>query len=395
MTKIVVVGDVHEGINFGFNVDPETGISQRCMDLHNNFAKVAKFAVENKAKLFIIVGDLFDRTHVSPTFREMVRLDVIEPLGREGIEAWILAGNHDQPRSMARSTSLDDFRGYSHVRVFRDPKVEMKEFDSGRVGFLLLPYLHPDQIAKMVRERLGQEVPREEVLELGRRMWGEWIKRRMEEVSADFKILLGHYYIEGARVSSISYPALLPGEFSFTKDMIPDETDLAVFGHIHLHQAMEERIVYVGAPERIDWGEREDEKGFIVIDLEKRKWDFVRLPSRQMVKIEVQVEEGDPTEKILKALPLEVSGKMIRLEVTIEEGLRSKVDENKIASRLREAFHYEVRWLESKREKLGLAEFTLDPLLLFSDFVRMNYHGHPKIEEILEEGQKILREVLA
>ncbi|HYS72078.1 MAG TPA: metallophosphoesterase, partial [Thermoplasmata archaeon] len=123
------MGDVHEGLNFDFRIDPETGISERALDLHGNFAKAARWAIDHQAALFCILGDLFDRAHVAPVFREMVRKDVIEPLGAAGIEVWILAGNHDEPRRTARSTSLDDYRGYAHVKVFRSPKVEIREIE--------------------------------------------------------------------------------------------------------------------------------------------------------------------------------------------------------------------------------------------------------------------------
>src|SRR5437867_10009161 len=139
MHEIVCVGDVHEGLSFDFRIDPETGISERALDLHGNFAKAARWAIEHRAALFCILGDLFDRAHVAPVFREMVRRDVIEPLGAAGIEVWILAGNHDQPRRAVRSTSLDDYRGYSHVKVFRNPKMEIREFDGRKIGFILIP----------------------------------------------------------------------------------------------------------------------------------------------------------------------------------------------------------------------------------------------------------------
>ena len=85
MKPIVCVGDVHEGIGFGIRVDPDTGISERALDLHRNFAAAARWAIENRAALFCVLGDLFDRAHVAPTFRELVRKDVIEPLMKAGI----------------------------------------------------------------------------------------------------------------------------------------------------------------------------------------------------------------------------------------------------------------------------------------------------------------------
>ena len=42
MHEIVCVGDVHEGLSFDYRIDPETGISERALDLHGDFAKAAQ-----------------------------------------------------------------------------------------------------------------------------------------------------------------------------------------------------------------------------------------------------------------------------------------------------------------------------------------------------------------
>ena len=291
MHDVVFVGDVHEGISFGIRIDPDTGVSERSMDLHRNFARAAQFAIDNGAKLFVVLGDLFDRTHVAPVFREMVRRDVIEPLGRAGIPVWIVAGNHDQPRAFARSTSLDDFRGYAHVRLFRDPEALVADLGDRRVGFIVLPYLHPEQIVERVR-KMGEDIPpeagREMAYEYARVIWKAWIRNRAAEMrDVPLRVLLGHYYVEGSRVASTTMLETLPGEFSFTRDMIPPEVDLAVLGHIHLHQGVGDRIVYAGAPERIDWGERLDPKGFLTLDATTGAWTFRELPARAMVKVDV------------------------------------------------------------------------------------------------------------
>src|SRR2546426_9417144 len=115
------------------------------MDHHRNFARATRWSIDLGSKLFIVLGDLFDRPNVAPAFRELVRRDVIEPLGAAGIEVWLLAGNHDQPRADARATSLEDYRGYPHVRVFRSPEALVKEIAGPRVGVLIRPYPHPEQ----------------------------------------------------------------------------------------------------------------------------------------------------------------------------------------------------------------------------------------------------------
>jgi len=399
MHEIVCVGDGHEGIAFGFRVDPETGISDRALDLHRNFARAAQWAIDHGSKLFIVLGDLFDRPNVAPVFRELVRRDVIEPLGAAGIEVWLLAGNHDQPRADARSTSLEDYRGYPHVRVFRAPEAVVKEIGGHRVGFLMLPYLHPEQVLANAKGKGIEEVESltiEEAYVVARSLWKGWIEKHAEAMAdAEFRLVLGHYYVEGAKISSSTYLEHIPGEFSFTRDMIPPSVDFAAIRNIHLHQRIWGNVVYTGAPERIDWGERGDPKGFLALSPGAKGWEFIELPAREMSKVEVTVrEDEDPTSTILDALPAEVQDAMVRLEITIPETLRVRVDERRIADRLRDAFHYEVRWIAVDRESVAPSEYTLDPLRLLGDFVDATFGKDPRRDAIRAVGEKILREVL-
>ncbi|UCG70495.1 MAG: metallophosphoesterase [Thermoplasmata archaeon] len=398
MSEIVVVGDIHEGINFGFNIDAETGISRRALDIHSNFMQTAKYAVESKAQLFVILGDMFDRTHVSPTVRELIRRDVIEPLEKEGIEVWILAGNHDQPHGEKKGTSIDDFRGYGNVKVFRKPAVEELEVEGKRFGFVIVPYLHPEQIARLVREKEGTEIGIEQMFILGQRLLKQWIANRVDELETDHKIMFGHYYLEGAKLRETPSPEVLPGEFSFTGDMIPENLDLAVFGHVHLHQAIGSKpeFLYTGAIERIDWGERDDEKGFVVISsLKENLWEFKKLPVRDMVKISLEIAaDEDATRKILDAIPEDVEEKMFRLEIALNEGVRERISESQITEKMKHAFYYDVRWKEMVSEKVGYVEFTMNPYQLLRTFLKTNYGEHPEYERIRKEGEAILNEVL-
>jgi exonuclease SbcD len=396
MHEIVCVGDVHEGLSFDFRIDPDTGVSERALDLHGNFAKAAQWAIEHEASLFCVLGDLFDRTHVAPVFRELVRRDVIEPLGKAGIEVWILAGNHDQPRRAARSTSLDDFRGYAHVRIFREPKAETRVIDGRTIGFLLLPYLHPEEIVEQIREKIGKDIPREEAFEAARRTWKGWIEHRAEELTgADLRILFGHFEFQGARYASTTPPEVVPHDFTFTRDMLPASVDLAVFGHIHMHQALFDKVVYTGAPERIDWGERRDPKGFVALRPDG-SWSFVELPARPMEKVDVTVAMGDDvTRRVLETLPNEIAGKLVRIEVHLPDELRSSLDEKRLESRLQDAFHYELRLVSTERARITTDEFTMDPTRLLAEFVDKNFDGHPRKDAIKAAAQRLLKEALA
>ena len=395
MADVVCVGDVHEGISFGFLMDPETGVSARALDLHRNFVTAANWAIDHRAKLFCVLGDLFDRTHVAPVFREMVRRDVIEPLGAAGIEVWLLAGNHDQPRAFARGTSLDDYRGYRHVKVFREPTTEVREFGGTRVGFVLLPYMHPEEIVKRMREKLDEEVSREQAYEMSRALWREWIAEKTVGLDVDRRIVYGHFWIDGAQPTESGYE-VVPDEFTFTRDMFPPSMDLAVFGHIHRHQTLHDRIVYTGAPERIDWGERDEAKGFLALDAANASWEFVELPAREMVRVMVTIGvEEDPTAKILAALPGDPKDKLVRLDVMLPEALRPKVEQRRIDEALQGAFHYEVKWLVQRKDFRVVEEFTMDPVRLLRGYVDAHYKEHPRKAAIEAHGEQLLKEAVA
>jgi exonuclease SbcD len=177
--------------------------------------------------------------------------------------------------------------------------------------------------------------------------------------------------------------------------MLPPSVDLAVFGHIHLHQSLFDRVVYTGAPERIDWGERLDPKGFVAVRADGG-WSFLELPARPMEKIEVTVGMGeDATRRVLEALPNDAAGKLIRVEVRLPDELRPSLDERKVGERLRDAFHYELRLTSTERPRITTDEFTMDPMRLLSEYVDRNFEGHPRKDAIRAEAQRVLREALA
>lgn len=400
MNEIVIVGDVHEGRTYDFRVNPLISVSDRTLDLHNNLVRAAKFAVENKAALFVLLGDLFDRTNVAPIFREYVRQDVIEPLGKASVKVLILAGNHDQPRVFERGTSIDDFSGYPHVTIFRKPTCLVETISGRKICFVIMPFLYPDNILNQLGKP-AQDVPEDQRITVSQEVLKEFL-RKSSGTEADSRVLLAHYYFEGAELSNPLYPEAEMGELEFTQSMIPQNIDLAFFGHVHLHQTREARgvpVVLVGAVERIDWGEKQGRKGFVTLDLATMKWEFRELPTREMLELRVKIEEGekDPTAKILSKIPSNLEGKMLRLYVELPSGMRPLIRENEIAEKLSPAFDRKVSWLTASAEPLRSAEMAKalsNHYGLLESFLDLNFAKHPHRDALAKEGRNILREVL-
>jgi len=266
----------------------------------------------------------------------------------------------------------------------------------GTEGQIVIRARAVPHVVEQVRQTLGKEVPRELAYEAARQTWKEWIHNRASDLSAvDLRVLFGHFEFQGVRYASTAPSEVVPNDFTFTPEMVPDAVDLVVFGHIHMHQTIDRKIVYVGAPERIDWGERLDPKGFLALRPEGT-WSFIELPARPMDKVEVVVGMGDDvTETVLAALPAEVGGHLVRIEITLPDELRNRLDEKRLADRLRDAFHYEVKFVSSSRPRVVTDEFTLDPGRLLSDYVDKVLADHPKREAIKVEARRVLKEALA
>src|SRR5437879_11787682 len=97
-----------------------------------------------------------------------------------------------------------------------------------------------------------------------------------------------------------------------------------------------------------------------------------------MDKVEAVVGMGDDvTERVLAALPPQVGGHLVRIEITLPDELRNRLDEKRLADRLRDAFHYEVKFVSSSRPRVMTEEITVDTGRLLSDYVDNVLPDHP------------------
>jgi exonuclease SbcD len=233
-------------------------------------------------------------------------------------------------------------------------------------------------------------------------------------------VIFAHYYITGSKLSKASYTQVLPDEFQFTRDMFPHGVDLGVFGHIHVHQQVMENppVLYTGSVEHMDWGEWEDDKGFISLSISgeekggglsgcigssldeghrgKISWSFVKLPTRKIrrIRVSINADDDNPTERILAAIPQDVSGSMLRVDIRTRDAVRKRIDETRLARRLQDAFDYELMYSETDSGTVGVTGFTADPFELVREFIELNYKKDPRYGELQKCAREILDEVL-
>jgi exonuclease SbcD len=401
MAKILIVADVHIGKRYAYRVDLKTGVSLRTLDFINSFSRVVNYAIANKVDIFVIAGDLFDRVTIGPTLLKHVREKVWQPIIKTGIPVVCIGGNHDSPQIFQKGSPLGEISLIPNSVVTRIPEtVKVKSLHTNEeIGFVLLPYMTAAQIVKFVERQMGEEIDKEKQLVTSQEFIKIFLANEINNLDTDKKIVVGHFFFQDSKINVIPYPNQLPHEFKFKKDMLPiEDIDLAIFGHTHTHQVLHDgKVLVPGSLERVDFGEIEEDKGFYVYNTDSNSLEFVSNNPRGLVRQYIEVPRvDDPTDYLIKKIPTTIKDAIVRLIIKSTPEVRNKIEDRKIREKLKVAFHYDIIWdVSTKEREIILPEFVLDPLVLFNDFISEKFDKSPDLEILRETGLKILDRALS
>ena len=316
--------------NYG-RMDPETGIHGRVMDFLRRLTDMVDYAIDEGIDLFVFAGDAYKMRDPNPTFqREFARR--IKRVADAGIPVVLLVGNHDLPPVQRRATSISIFDTLQvpNVYVGADYAVMTITCRRGqRLQVATAPYpLRQDHIAredgegKSVEEldRLLSERLTARIMDLAHR--GAAKPRRCPRSSS-------------AISASTKRPTVRSGTLWLGRDVAVDRSAAladpvwryVALGHIHKHQSLnhdeQPPIIFSGSPERIDFGEEREAKGWVVATIGEGQtiWKFeeqYHKPSRPFRTIKVDVrEDEDPTAEVVKRIEEagDLSQTVVRLHV--------------------------------------------------------------------------------
>lgn len=188
------------------------------------------------------------------------------PLAEAGIQILLVPGNHERSR-------LPESPLFHHpnIHVFKQPDTVVLNSDGHRVAFGGFPF---------VRERIGPLFD------------GVLTETALLETEAELKILCMHQAIDGSCVGPVNF-TFRKGNDVIGRDQIPKEIPLVLSGHLHRRQILngpgELRVVYPGSIERTSFAEKDEAKGFYLIDIDvdppSFSFEFVELDARNMEDI--------------------------------------------------------------------------------------------------------------
>lgn len=398
--------DVHFGVeNYG-RFDPRTGLASRLMDFRDALNSAIDIALSADIELAVFAGDAYKTRDPNQTHqRELAAC--LGKITERGIPVVMLAGNHDIPNTRGRANSIEIFGALAgrYLRVFDTPAVDVVETSKGhRVQIAAMPYL----IKSLV---LAREEYKDKGVQDTTQLIVEKYTAGINQLAAKCDpglptILMGHFTAANAKLSAgqIGYLTNEPEVPLSALTQAP--FDYVALGHIHRYQDLnrgeQPPVVYSGSIERMDFGERREDKGFALVELFKGDTvvRHIAIPTRPFIEVSVDATDAGEavTEQILAAIASQdIKNAVVKLAYKIKSEQSAHVRKTEIRAALTPAFmivsfHEEIaRDRDAIRSKL-MTE-ALDPLQALATYCDSSGNLRSRKDELLAAATPLLRQL--
>jgi len=272
--RILLVADTHLGFDLPFR--PRIQRRRRGPQFFANFERALRPALAAEVDAVVHGGDVLYRSKVPARLVEMA----FEPLKRvaeSGVPIYLVPGNHE--RSAIPHGHLAQHPG---IHLIDRPRTFTLHAKQGSLALAGFPFMRT-AIRKHFLDLVEQT---------------GW-----RHVKADAHVLCIHQSVDGATVGPSGYTFRYAHDVIRTAD-IPGAFAAVLAGHIHRFQVIAEDlrgkplkapVFYPGSIERTSFAEKEEPKGYLILEFETSKastaglkdWRFHELPTRPMIQLDL------------------------------------------------------------------------------------------------------------
>ncbi len=352
MLTILHFADAHiDMANYGRH-DPETGLPLRVLDFLKSLDTIIDTAIQEKVDLVLFAGDTYRDRNPAPTFQREWEKRMMR-LSRAGIPTLLLVGNHDISPSIGRAHAIEELATLEvpHIRVLDKPALlgpdELEGLPlqviavpwiarSGMMAALGLSAVDPAQVFTKMEERIGELID-------------AWLEKADPQLPV---VLTAHCSIQGA-VFGNERVVMLGSDLVLSPSLVRDpRLDYVALGHIHKPQNLNENahppVIYPGSIERVDFGEVNDDKYFVIAHVER---GHAEVEWRQLKEVRPFVDrcyrletQDDVTMQICRALPDpdRMAGAIVRLTVDYPRDWETLIDDTALHEYCSQAFEFHL-----------------------------------------------------
>jgi DNA repair exonuclease SbcCD nuclease subunit len=274
--RTLFFADTHLG--FDLPMRPRIERRRRGHDFFANFNRVLAVCIDERVDVVVHGGDLFYRSRMPPAVVQQAFLP-LKRLADRGIPVVIVPGNHE--RSRIPYPLLAEHPG---IHIFHKPTTFTLEVRGRSVALAGFPYERD-----AVRTRFADLVS----------------ATGWQGVDADLYLLVVHHCFEGATVGPANYTFRSAADVVRHRD-VPAGFAAVLTGHVHRHQVLTTDlegkplatpVLYPGSIERTSFAERDEPKGYMLLELNddtanQVDWEFRQLPARPMISVDIEGDVG-------------------------------------------------------------------------------------------------------
>ncbi len=403
MIKILHLSDIHLGSGFTHGrLNPQTGLNTRLEDFIKSLSLCIDRAITEGVDLVLFGGDAFPDATPPPYVQEAFA-GQFRRLADANIPTVLLVGNHDQHSQGNGGASLCIYRtlavpGFIVGDSLKTHKISTQ---NGDIQVITLPWLTR---STLFTRRKTDGLSFEEVSGLLIESLSSALEGEIRQLDPDLPtILLAHLMADRANLGAERFLAVGKGFTIPIALLIRPEFDYVALGHVHQHQNLNPSnnppIIYPGSIERVDFSEEKEEKGYVLLEIEKGQvnWEFNVVPTRSFCTIKVNAsEKEDPQATILKAIqkkPIEEA--VVRLVYQIRSEQLELIDTREIHQALETAHSYTIRpELVSQLSRRRLPELgvgnSLDPIAALKAYLDNEEKLQDLVPDMLEAAHSLL-----
>ncbi len=401
--KILHLSDIHIGSGFCHGrVNSLTGLNTRLEDFVKTLSLCIDRALNDHVDLVLFGGDAFPNATPAPyvqeafahQFRRLVDAD---------IPTVLLVGNHDQHSQGLGGASLNIYRtlavpGFVVGDTLTTHRISTR---NGDIQIITLPWLTRSTLMTR-QETQGSSLA--EVNQLLTERLQVVIEGEIRRLDPSIPtVLLAHLMADNATLGAERLLAVGKG-FTLPLSLLTRSCfDYVALGHVHKHQNLNKSndppVIYPGSIERVDFSEEKEDKGYVMIDLEKGKvnWEFCPLPVRIFRTIEVDLSKhDDPQAALLKGIAkYDIQDNVVRLIYKLRSDQLDLIDNSSLNNALKSAHTYTIQAeLVSQLAKPRIPELStsssIDPMSALKTYLNNREDLKDIAPSMLEAAQNLL-----
>jgi exonuclease SbcD len=403
MIKILHLSDIHMGSGFSHGrINPVTGLNTRLEDFVQTLSLCIDRALNDAVDLVLFGGDAFPDATPPPYVQEAFACQFRRLVDAQ-IPTVLLVGNHDQHSQGLGGASLNIYRTLGVPGFMVGDKLMTHHIStpSGKVQVITLPWLTRSTLmTRQETEGLSlAEVNQLLTERLQVVMEGE-IRRLNPDVPT---VLLAHLMADNATLGAERYLAVGKG-FTLPLSLLTRPCfDYVALGHVHRHQNLNKSnnppVIYPGSIERVDFSEEKEDKGYVMVELERgsAEWEFCPLPVRTFRTLEIDVSKAeDPQGALIKAINKhDLQDTVVRLIYKIRSEQIDLIDNAALHSALSAAHNYTIQAeLVSQLARPRIPELSasssIDPMEALKTYLQNREDLKDISRLMLEAAEKLL-----